>query len=226
MRVILFVNGIINEYGWLRSLVQNDDYLICADGGTYHCLACGHTPDEVVGDMDSVDPETVVQLAEAGVRLDRHPTAKNETDLELAVDAALSYAASDADVSEILLVGVLGGRLDQMLANLLILVQREWPVPLRIVDQSESAQVVRSGQTVHFSGRVGDVVSAIPLSPTVTGISYTGLLYPLHNFTMTMGSTRGISNELAQEEATVSVEHGDLLVIQQHFYSPELASSA
>lgn len=227
MRVLIFVNGIVTEYDWLQALVQDDDYLICADGGTYHCLACNRIPHIVVGDMDSLEPETAALLAAEGVLLERYPTTKNETDLELAINLAINQVAQQAadeptmedsstSTSEILLLGVLGGRLDQMLANLLILAQREWPVPMRIVDREESAQLVRGGQSVAVHGHVGDTISAIPISPTVAGITYTGLLYPLIDATLHIGSTRGISNELAQESATITVAEGDLLLVHRH----------
>lgn len=220
MRVIVFANGIITEYDWLKALIRKDDYLVCADGGTYHCLACDCMPHVVVGDMDSLDAETLSRLQNQGVPFQRHSVAKNETDLELAIDIAVDTAnsqrATAKPVDEILLVGVLGGRLDQMLANLLILAQQEWPVPLRIVDREESAQLLNAGEMITIRGSIGETLSAIPLSPTVTGITYTGLLYPLQNATLKMGSTRGISNEFADEEATISIDTGRLLIVHRH----------
>lgn len=219
MRAIVFINGVIDEYDWLRTLIQADDYLVCADGGTRHCLAIGKIPHIVVGDLDSVDEETVANLAEQGVAIEEHPRAKNETDLELAVDRAVSLLSEDIspdattnEVNELLLVGALGGRIDQMLANLFILAQRNWPVAMRIVDQGQEAQLVRGGQTLTMVGNIGDTVSALPLSESVTGITYTGLVYPLDNATLALGSTRGISNEMAYTKATVSVGTGVLLV--------------
>lgn len=215
MRAIIFVNGVIDEYDWLKQLIQDDDVLICADGGTKHCLACDRTPHLVVGDMDSLDAELIERLTQKGVAFRRFPVAKNETDLELAIDAALEAQENGATADEILLVGALGGRLDQTLANILILAQRAWPIPLRIVDANESAQVICGAAKIVVHGQVGDIFSAIPLSESVTGITYTGMLYPLDNATLSLGSTRGISNEFAAEEATVSIRSGRLLLVHR-----------
>jgi thiamine pyrophosphokinase len=115
---------------------------------------------------------------------------------------------------EILLLGALGGRLDQTLANLLILAQREWPVPICLAEDNQLAQVLSPQKTLVLEGQVGSTVSIVPLSPAVKGITFSGLAYPLENATLHLGSTRGISNEIASYPATIRVDRGKLLVIQ------------
>lgn len=209
MRAVIFVNGTITDYATLAGWLRADDFLIGADGGTVHCLALGRRPDVIVGDLDSVDPQEVVQLAAAGVQIERHPPAKNETDLELALECAHRQGAD-----EVLLLGALGGRLDQTLGNLLILAQREWPFVLLIGEGDQLAQVLRSGELLQARSPVGGTVSVIPLSATVTGITYTGLEYPLIDATLHLGSTRGMSNVVATLPATIQISQGLLLVVQ------------
>ena len=143
-----------------------------------------------------------------GVQIERHPPAKDQTDLELAIDHALREGAQ-----EIVLLGALGGRLDQTLANLLILAQREWPAAITVAEGQQVMQILRGGEKLTLPIPVGSTVSAIPLSPAVTGITYTGLAYPLHNATLAMGSTRGISNVVAETPATITVTSGLLLIV-------------
>jgi thiamine pyrophosphokinase len=52
------------------------------------------------------------------------------------------------------------------------------------------------------------------LSNVVTGITYTGMRYPLEDATLHLGSTRGISNEVSAVPATVTIATGRLLLIQ------------
>lgn len=209
MRTIIFINGELREPDRIQTLLRADDRLIGADGGTRHILALGRMPDLVVGDLDSLAPETLAELIHAGVPVERHPVHKDQTDLELAIECALRDGAA-----EVVLVGATGGRLDQTLANVLILAQREWPVILRLVDGAQEATLLRGPTTATLKAAPGDTVSAIPLSNEVTGISYHGLAYPLENATLRLGSTRGISNvaEVA-EEVTISLATGLLLLV-------------
>ena len=209
MRAVVFVNGIVSDYAALRRWLQPDDYLICADGGSRHCVQLALRPDVVVGDMDSADPAVLATWQDAGTALERHPIGKNQTDLELALERAIRDGAED-----ILLLGALGGRLDQTLANLLILAQRAWPARIRLAEGDQVAQILLDGEVMTLTGAVGDIVSVVPLSPEVTGITYVGLEYPLEGAALRLGSTRGISNVIAAHPATIAIDRGILLVVQ------------
>ncbi len=209
MRAVIFVNGVISDPAKLAGRLYADDYLVAADGGAEHALAMGRVPRVVVGDLDSLSPSLRATLVAQGVELEQHPTAKNETDLELAILRAIRDGAD-----EILLVGALGGRLDQSLANVLLMAQRPWPAKLQLLDADQLASIVRGGETLTLEAAPGSLVSLLPLSAEVTGITYTGMLYPLDNATLTLGSTRGVSNEVARYPATVRIATGLALVVQ------------
>jgi len=209
MRAVIFINGIINDYAPLARWLHPDDFLIGADGGTLHCLALGRQPRVIVGDLDSLAPELVERLVAEGVQVERHSPMKNQTDLELAVECAHRNGAA-----QVLLLGALGGRLDQMLANILLLAQRDWPFPLKLVEENQLAQVLHGGEKLILTAPVGSTVSVIPLSERVTGITYAGLAYPLVDFTLPFGSTRGVSNVVEHEPATIQIATGMLLVIE------------
>lgn len=208
MRAVIAVNGKIEDYADLAGLLRPDDHLIGADGGTLHLLAVERKPNVVVGDLDSLSRDTVDSLVADGVSVERHKPEKDQTDLELALERALEDGAD-----EIVLVGALGGRLDQTLANLLIVAQRDWPVPVRVVEGDQVAEVLRGPGRLVLHGPAGSTVSAIPLSAAVTGITYAGLEYPLHDATLRFGSTRGVSNVLAASPASIRIDSGILLVI-------------
>jgi len=210
MRAVIFVNGQVDGYADLARWLRPGDHLICADGGTRHCLALGLTPDVVVGDIDSATPAAVAALAAQGVEIERHSPVKDQTDLELALERALRDGAQ-----EILLLGALGGRLDQTMANLLILAQRRWPVPVRIAEGRQLAQVIYGGDTLTLAAPAGRMVSTIPFSAEVTGVTYIGLQYPLVDAVLHFGSTRGISNVVVEPPATIHIESGALLVVTE-----------
>ncbi|NLM78861.1 MAG: hypothetical protein GX173_12400 [Ruminococcaceae bacterium] len=56
-------------------------------------------------------------------------------------------------------------------------------------------------------------MSTIPFSDQISGLTYSGLGYPLRQATLQRGSTRGISNQFTSEgRATLSLDTGTALV--------------
>ena len=90
--------------------------VVAADSGVAHALALGLAVDVAVGDFDSLDPRVLEAVEAAGTRVERHPAAKDATDLELAIDVAVGLGAA-----RIVVLGGHGGRLDHFLANALVL---------------------------------------------------------------------------------------------------------
>ena len=209
MRAVIFVNGVIPEPATVQRWVQPGDDVIAADGGAHHAVAMGLLPRVVVGDLDSISADLIDQLKTQGVEFEKYPPAKNKTDLELAIERAIRDGAQ-----EIVLLGALGGRLDQSLANVLLMAQQDWPATIHLVDATEIATVIHGGESMTFEATPGSTVSLLPLSAEVTGITYTGMLYPLDNATLALGSTRGVSNEVASHPATVYIKTGIALMIQ------------
>ncbi len=208
MRALLFANGQLQNPAVLHRHFCPGDFILCADGGVGHALALGLRPDLVIGDLDSLDPHHRQQLQRLGCRIEQHPADKDATDLELAL-----LAAQRLGIDDIVLLAALGGRLDQELANLLLLAHPQFAnLHLSLIAGEQTAWIVRDQITI--SGQPGDTISSLALSPQVEGLTYHhGLRWPLHDFTLPFGSTRGVSNELIDPSAHISLRHGVLLVI-------------
>ena len=101
-----------------------------------------------------------------------------------------------------------------MLANVLILARQDWPFPILIGEDEQIAQVLHGGEILDVHAPVGSTLSVIPLSASVTGITYAGLAYPLIDATLPFGSTRGVSNVVQSVPAKIQLAEGVLLVIQ------------
>lgn len=182
--------------------------VIAADSGLHAALALGLAVDLVVGDLDSVDPRALALAREAGAEVRQHPAAKDQTDLALALEAAV-----DAGATRVVVVGGHGGRLDHLLANALLLAApatASVDVVARMGDAT--VHVVRTVAELH--GRPGELVSLLPVHGPARGVRTTGLLYPLDGEDLPVGSTRGVSNELARPEARVELDDGVLLAVQ------------
>lgn len=188
--------------------LPGDARVIAADSGLHAALALGLAVDLVVGDLDSVDPRALAMARDAGAEVREHPAAKDQTDLALALEAAIAGGAT-----RVVVVGGHGGRLDHLLGNCLLLAAPSYAgvdVVARMGDAT--AHVVRSSTDLH--GRPGELVSLLPVHGPARGVRTTGLLYPLHGEDLPVGSTRGVSNELARPEARVELDDGVLLAVQ------------
>ncbi len=188
-------------------MLQPADYLVCVDGGLRHMHSLGLRPHLLIGDLDSISPAEVLELEREHVRIQRYPVDKDETDLELALLAALKEG-----YRTMRLVAALGGRLDQTLGNLFLLTLPELSgCDIRMEDGIEEAFIIRSREMI--LGQPGDVVSLLPLAGSVTGVVTQGLRYPLHAETLWFERTRGISNVLLENQASIEVASGVLLAI-------------
>lgn len=185
-----------------------DAIVIAADSGLHSAEVLGLDVDLVVGDFDSVDAEILAEAERLGAQVERHPEAKDRTDLALALDVACRYAPADVTV-----VGGAGGRLDHLLANVLLLASDSYrDLTIRAVSSTATYHVVRDEVTL--TGARGAHVTLLPIHGPVHGVATDGLLYPLHGETLAAGSTRGVSNELLGSEARVRVSAGVLIAIQ------------
>jgi thiamine pyrophosphokinase len=208
-RVIIFANGDLPNMDKARALLHEDDFIIAADGGTRHIFALGKMPNVVIGDLDSVTKEEIEKIKQNDVELILFPRDKNETDLELAIQHALTL-----DPEEIIILAALGGRLDQTLGNIaLILHSSRGAFNLRLDDGIEEVFVCQSN--CEITGAAGDIVSLIPWQGEVTGVVTTRLKWPLQNETLYPQKTRGISNEMLNDTAAVQINSGLLLIVHR-----------
>lgn len=209
MRVIVVASGELDERDarWLAS----DDLLIAADGGAASLDRIGRRPDRLIGDLDSVSADLVASLEAAGTRVERHPTDKDASDTELALGAAIA-----AGGTEIVLLGALGGaRLDHGVANLLLIADPELEgVDVRLIQGGTTVRVLRGGGRLTLHDADGELVSLLPVGGDATGVTTTGLRWSLADAVLRMGRSRGLSNELVEASASVSLERGTLLVVQ------------
>lgn len=182
--------------------------VIAADGGLARAESLGLEVAIAVGDFDSADAEAVRRAEARGTRVLRFPAAKDETDLEIALGHAL-----DLRPDRIVVVASAGGRLDHLLGACLALGDSSLArVQVDALIGEAEVSVVRGTRTIR--GTIGGLLSLLPIHGPAEGVRTTGLRYPLDGETLRAGSSRGVSNVFAEEEATVSLERGVLLAVR------------
>ena len=210
MHVVVVANGDFQPGPRTLAALRDADLVICADGGADHVLGLGIVPHILIGDLDSTADETRRTLEDAGCQVVVFPREKDAGDTELAVQEAFLRGAT-----RLTLLGALGGpRADHALANVLLLsLPMVQHIDARIVSEDSEIALVR--RRIDLRGEAGQIVSLLPLTPLVEGVTTDGLLYPLSGATLRQGTTHGLSNVLVEPDARVEVGDGLLLVVKE-----------
>jgi thiamine pyrophosphokinase len=192
--------------------------VIAADGGWEKAAELGLRPDLLVGDADSLTPETyAAAVATPGLVVERSSVAKDESDAELAMLAALKRGAT-----HVVVLGALGGqRFDHALANVGLLAR---PAPAaataELLDATTRVRFLRApapgggAASLRLDGAVGDLVSLLPMGEPAEGVTTRGLAYPLAGEELRPGPARGLSNVRITVAAGVSLRRGSLVVVE------------
>ncbi len=186
------------------------DIVIAADRGLDTCVCAGIEPDIVLGDYDSTDMrERIDKMRQSGAYVEVYPAEKDFTDTEAGVMCALEKGAG-----EIVILGATGGRLDHFLANLdLCLVPLRQGVKCALVDEHNEIRLLDAGFTLCAGDVAGRYVSLIPFTDRVSGVTLTGMKYPLVDADLVRGSSLGVSNEMTGETARIDFQEGILTLI-------------
>jgi len=192
-----------------NALPGKGEYIIAANGGYAALKSRGISPDLIVGDFDSLPPGMPDSLS-VHPEVIRYPAEKDDTDMMLAVKQGLDRGYSTFTIN-----GGLGGRIDQTLANIQILVY--------IADRN--ARGILTGFDVNITAikdtgikltpgiNSGNTISIFSAGERAEGVTLKGLKYTLEDAVLTNCSPNGISNEFAGETAVISVRKGILIIV-------------
>ena len=201
MRAVIFAGGSYGDRDFYKKQLRADDFFIAADAGCAAAEKMNIRVNVAIGDFDTLDREKI--SADEIISLNRE---KDYTDSAEAVELAI-----ERGYDEILLFGGTGSRLDHTLCNiqLLALAHRQGAA-MSLVDEHNIVYITDSSITL--KKKAGWHLSVVQLTDAY-GINLSGLYYPLHDKTLLLGDMVGISNEFTEDEATVSVGDGIVLVM-------------
>lgn len=187
------------------------DIVIAVDGGLSAARKLQLKPDFCVGDFDSVSQESYAYFrGQEGIHWEVHPPEKNETDTELGLHLALRQGAKEIHV-----FGATGTRMDHTLASIGLL-----QIPLTagaqcwLIDGHNRITMLDSNISLIKAEAFGKYVSLIPYTESVSGVTLTGMKYPLKDYTLVQGNSLGISNEILEQRACISLKSGKLILIE------------
>ena len=206
MEITIVANGYIEDMAFLRSVIENSNLIICADGAAKYLMYLNMYPDLLVGDFDSIDEKTLRWAKRNNIEIRQFPREKDMTDTELAVEFALKR-----NPKKITIIGAMGSRLDHSLSNIMLLYKiYKKGVDGAVVDELNYVAITRD--VLRMRCQIGQTVSIIPIGGNAEGVTLKGLKYSLVDYNIEMGSSLGISNKSVAEEVVISIKNGTLLV--------------
>ncbi|AFH49456.1 Thiamine pyrophosphokinase [Ignavibacterium album JCM 16511] len=178
--------------------------LICADGGANSAAKLGLVPDFIIGDLDSVNAETIKFFSGKStiIKIKR----QNDTDVEKCLKFAIKKGFSEA-----LLLGVTGDRLDHTICNLGIVLKFFDKIKCSIV--AENSFLTPINQTETLKSRPGETISLYAFN-SKTKITSIGLKYKLKNSTLPFGKRESTSNVSTQSEVKLNIRGGIVFIIR------------
>ncbi len=208
MKALVLVNGELYKPDVMRNRIRAEvfDLVIGVDGGARYAYTLNVTLNTIIGDLDSLS--TLEQQGINNAEFISYPTEKKEIDLEL----ALLYA-EEQGANQIVMVGVMGGRMDMTIANILLIAHASLKSCRIEVWHGEQTGWVIKPPGEDITGHPGDTISLMPLGGNASGITTKGLKYPLKDEILTFGLARGISNLLEKPSAHIKLSEGFLLAI-------------
>lgn len=188
------------------------DYVIAVDGGIMYCQILSVEPDLLLGDFDSVNGEWAQAVEEiekqAPEKVLRLFPEKDDTDLYAALKKGLEMEYRDFRI-----YGATGGRLEHTLANIQSLMFLKRQGATGYIMDGNGMILVLENETVSFRKEMEGYLSVFSMGKEARGVTLKGLKYPLDRYTMTHDYPIGVSNEFIGEQAEVTVEDGQLVLI-------------
>ena len=212
MKFLIVSGGSLNKEFVTKVVGQGRyDRILAADSGMNALYAAVVTPDIIIGDFDSADKK-ILAFFQQNKEIDfctLNPE-KDDTDTEFAIRESIRRGADS-----ITIIGGTGTRLDHVLGNISLLgIGLEEGVRMELLDAHNRICMIDHSVTLKKKEQYGNYLSLIPYNGNVTGVTLKGLKYPLHDYTMGGFNSLGISNEIVDDEASIELTSGQLLVIE------------
>ena len=212
MKFLIVSGGSLNKEFVTKVVGQGRyDRILAADSGMNALYSAAVTPDIIIGDFDSADKK-ILAFFQQNKEIDfctLNPE-KDDTDTEFAIRESIRRGADS-----ITIIGGTGTRLDHVLGNISLLgIGLEEGVRMELLDAHNRICMIDHSVTLKKKEQYGNYLSLIPYNGNVTGVTLKGLKYPLHDYTMGGFKSLGISNEIVDDEASIELTSGQLLVIE------------
>lgn len=210
--LIIHIVGAGPKTNTITNLPQNDEdsMVIGVDNGAHYLIEEGLIPEAIFGDFDSLTVENLENIKRLVPNVFIYPPEKDETDLELAIQWAIKQQPE-----KIIIHCVTGKRLDHEFGSITLLIKfMNSEIPIKIVDEYNEIYVIDEGMHLISKQNQFKYVSFFSLGASVENLTLKGFKYPLTNHLLEIGSSLCVSNELLEDEGSISFTKGIALVVR------------
>lgn len=203
IRCVIICGSPEYDADFVKSFINFNDYVMCADSGYKTAVSLGIKPDLFVGDFDSYNG-TVGEDVEC-VKLNTH---KDDTDTMHCADLAVKK-----EFKKVVLLCATGARIDHTLGNFCVLKYlSENNVEASIENPYETVQFLSRGEYIY--NKKGCTFSIIPFACESVTISFEGdVEYPADNLVISSSAVIGVSNVFNADGVKVRIIEGNALFI-------------
>jgi thiamine pyrophosphokinase len=210
MRVLIVSGGKQPKEATIKKYIDKDTYIISADSGSDALYKHNIIPNLILGDFDSISDEVLKFYEEKNCKINRFKAEKDFTDTEAAVLEAIKLKPK-----ELVLLGATGTRLDHTLANLGLLYKcKKAGIESVIVDENNKVSI--HSESFEFNEKEGQTFSLQAFGENVRNLSINGAKYPLHNYDLSFGDPRTVSNECTKNPVKITFDSGIILLIKSN----------
>ena len=189
--VIILADGEFPRRSELLAMLRNAGTVICCDGAADKLVAFGREPDWIVGDLDSVSPETKLRFAAKAVHFCEQETNDLAKAFRFCAEKGLTPNA---------VLGASGAREDHMLGNLSRFAENAVNFSgCRLYTEQGFFQVFAGAG--EFDCPVGTQISIFSFDP-LQKLNSTGLKYPLIDLALPWWHS-GTLNEVEADKFTL-----------------------
>lgn len=201
LKCLIVAGGSFPSVDILQEALEETDIIIAVDKGYEYLHANGVIPDYLLGDFDSI----TYSIPDSNVIVEKYPTEKAATDLEIAIDKAISL-----NVNDVVLLGCTGTRIDHTFMNIFLLEKfLRNDINAKILDDNN--EIFMDKGKLELKNNEFKYFSIIPLHDNTT-ISIAGSKYELENCKVSPSNSMTISNEFILEVIKIQVDKKVLII--------------
>ena len=196
---VLLANGKFPTHEIPLEILIKSRHIVCLDGATDNLIKHNLEPAIIIGDLDSIDPNSKNIYSEITIEAPN----QNKNDLEKGLDWIDGKGYSD-----VVIMGATGFRDDHTLSNIFIIMEKNYQMNIKIITDYGIFQIIKGHKNI--SSFKGQPVSLFTLKKD-SKITTSNLKYQFNKDCIS-SLFSGALNESTSNYFSIEVDQGSILI--------------